>query len=150
MLIDYQINPSLMGGTVNEIKDGGILHINLRGRLGVLEVPRKLVTDEVEIELGHKLEFYFSYLQVIEDVEKYDGIILNPAYGVEPTLVGARFTQVNDTAIEAEILGGLGTVAVPRRFVFTDKPLEVSMGCEFYLSCMKVVDKTELPKPSNQ
>ena len=145
-MIDYQIGPALMGGLVNGIEEGDILHINLNGRLGVVRVPKDLVIDDVEIELGHQLQFYFSYIQVVDVPYDYDSSDLNPEYGVTPTIIGGKFTKVNDTAVEAEILNGLGTVAVPRRWVFTDKALEVGQNCELYLSAMKVVGKQELPK----
>ncbi len=147
MKIDYQINPALMGGVVKNITEKGLVHINLNGRLGVFEVTPDMILDDVEIEPGHVLQFYFSYIQVTNRAYEYDLSDLNPEYGMTPTLVGGKFTQVNDSAIEAEIMDGKGTVAVPRRWVFTDSVLEVGQECEFYFSRMKIVDKIKLPAP---
>lgn len=144
-MIDYQINPSLMGGVVKEISEQGIMHINLNGRLGVIRVPKHLVTDNTEIEPGHELQFFFSYIRVIENPYEYDSSDLNPDYEIAPTLLGGTFIKVNDTAVEAEIMDGLGTIAVPRRWVFTDTVLEEGQSCEFYFSTMKIVGKRELP-----
>jgi hypothetical protein len=143
--IDYQINPALMGGVVKEISEDGIVKINLNGRLGVIKVPKRMIIDDIEVEPGHELQFFFSYIQVVEHPYEYDSSDVNPDYGITPTLLGGKFTQVNDTAIEAEIMDGMGTVAVPRRWVFTPVVLEVGQNCEFYFSLMKIVGKREVP-----
>lgn len=142
---DYLINPVMMGGLVKEISEDGIVKVNLHGRLGVIKVPRRVIVDDTTLEPGHDLKFYFSYIQVIEKPYEYDSSDINPEYEISPTLLGGKITQVNDTAIEAEMMDGLGTVAVPRRWVFTPVELEVGQDCEFYFSCMKVVGKRTLP-----
>jgi hypothetical protein len=144
-MVDYQIGPALMGGVVKEISEKGIVKINLNGRLGVIKVPKTMIVDDIEIEPGHELQFYFSYIQVVEHENDYDSSDMNPDYGITPTLIGGKFTQVNDTAIEAEIMDGMGTVAVPRRWVFTPVVLEEGQNCEFYFSLMKVTGKREIP-----
>lgn len=144
-MVDYLINPVMMGGLVKEISDEGIVKINLHGRLGVIKVPRNIIVDDIPLEPGHELRFYFSYIQVVENAYQYDSSDINPEYGISPTMLGGKITKVNDTAIEAEMMDGLGTVAVPRRWVFTPVKLEVGQDCEFYFSCMKVVGKREIP-----
>lgn len=147
-MLEYQINPTLMGGIVKEISDDGCVRINLNGRLGVIKVPRSLVIDDVKLEPGHKLQFYFSYIQIAEDTYDYDSADINPSFGVNPTLLGGKLTIVNDTAIEAKIMNDLGSVSVPRRWVFTPVSLEEGQNCEFYFSCMRVVGKKKLPEES--
>ncbi|MGC4018302.1 MAG: CBO2463/CBO2479 domain-containing protein [Muricomes sp.] len=149
-MIEYQINPALMGGVVKEISKEGIVKINLNGRLGVIKIPRALIIDSVKLEPGHQLRFYFSYIQVVENPYEYDSSEMNPDCEMNPTLLSGKITIVNDTAIEAEIMDGLGSVAVPRRWVFTPLALEAGQDCEFYLSCMQVVGKQELPEESIQ
>lgn len=146
-MLDYLINPVLMGGLVKET-DGETVKIHLHGRLGVITVPRFLVLDSIAPETGHELKFYFSYLQINEQPYDYDAAALQKGREVEPVLIGAELTEVNDTAVKAKIQDGLGTVAVPRRWVFTDIPLAVGQTAEFYLSPMKVVGKRELPAKS--
>lgn len=146
-MLDYVINPVLMGGLVKET-DGETVKIHLHGRLGVITVPGRLVPDPIALEPGHELRFYFSYLQINEHPYDYDAWPLLTAQEVAPVLVGAELTEVNDTAVKAVIQDGLGTVAVPRRWVFTDVPLAVGQTAEFYLSPMKVVGKRELPAES--
>lgn len=69
--MDYIINPVKMGGLVKKVTDG-MLKIHLHGRLGVFIVPESLVIDDTPIEPGHDLEFYFSYIQIVEDPYDYD------------------------------------------------------------------------------
>ncbi len=144
-MIEYQINPALMGGVVKEISEDGIVKINLNGRLGVIKVPKSLVIDNGVLEPGHRLQFYFSYIQIVENPYEYDRSDMNPDFGINPTLLGGKITIVNDTAVEATIMDGMGTVAVPRRWVFTPVVLEVGQSCEFYFSCMRITGKQDLP-----
>ncbi|MBC2578680.1 hypothetical protein HLB30_09130 [Peptostreptococcus russellii] len=138
-MIDYQINPVLMGGTIKSISSDGTVKINLRGRLGVLKVPSDIVINKEELETGKKLQFFFSYLRVIDNDIEFDDLDLNVDYGLNPTILGGKFLEVNDTAVEVGVMNGKGTVAVPRRWVFTENDLEENNSCEFYLSCMQVV-----------
>ncbi|MDO4671904.1 MAG: CBO2463/CBO2479 domain-containing protein [Porphyromonadaceae bacterium] len=138
-MIDYQINPVLMGGTIKSISSDGTVKINLRGRLGVLKVPSDIVINKEELEAGKKLQFFFSYLRVIDKDIEFDDLDLNVDYGLNPTILGGKFLEVNDTAVEVGVMNGKGTVAVPRRWVFTENDLEENNSCEFYLSCMQVV-----------
>lgn len=138
-MIDYQINPVLMGGTIKSISSDGTVKINLRGRLGVLKVPSDIVINKEELEAGKKLQFFFSYLRVIDKDIEFDDSDLNVDYGLNPTILGGKFLEVNDTAVEVGVMNGKGTVAVPRRWVFTENDLEENNSCEFYLSCMQVV-----------
>ena len=147
-MVEYQINPALMGGVIKEISEDGCVKINLNGRLGVIKVPRRLIIDDIKLEPGHKLQFYFSYIQIVEDPYEYDSSDINPDFGINPTLLGGKLTIVNDTAVEAEIMNDLGSVAVPRRWVFTPVALEEGQNCEFYFSCMRLDGKKELPEKS--
>ncbi|AME10001.1 MULTISPECIES: CBO2463/CBO2479 domain-containing protein [Gemella] len=140
--MDYIINPVMMGGIIKEVKDDKV-KIHLHGRLGVITVPTKLIKTDNILEMGHVLEFYFSYIQVMEDPYEYDSSdILYEE--MQPCLLGGKITQVNDTAIEVAIMDGLGTIAVPRRWAFTTVVLEENQDVEFYLSHMRVIGKKEI------
>ncbi|MGN0505725.1 MAG: CBO2463/CBO2479 domain-containing protein [Lachnospiraceae bacterium] len=145
--MDYIINPVLMGGLVKEVK-GDFVKVHLHGRLGVITVPRALVLEEMQLKPGHEMQFYFSYLQVNEAPYDYDSSSICCDRVLEPCLVGGIITEVNDTAIKADIMNELGTVAVPRRFVFTDVPLKEGQNIEFYFSPMHVIGKREIPAES--
>ena len=101
--------------------------------------------DKLEPEIGHEMQFYFSYLQVNETPYDYDSAAISLDLELSPCLLWGTITEVNDTAIKAEIMEGLGTIAVPRRWVFTPVVLEKGQNVEFYFSCMKVIGKKDIP-----
>lgn len=145
--MDYIINPVLMGGLVKAVADEGI-KIHLHGRLGVITVPRRLIEGGTPLEPGHELQFYFSYLQITQTTCEYDAAPMERAGVQLPCLLGGELVEVNDTAVKARIQNGLGTVAVPRRWVFTDTALAVGQTAEFYLSRMTVTGKRDIPEAS--
>ncbi len=142
--MDYIINPVKMGGLVKAVNNGNI-KIHLHGRLGVITVPRSMIMGDTEIVPGHDLSFYFSYIQITQDPYDYDASDLTTDHEIMPCLIGGKVTQVNDTAIEVTMMNNLGTIAVPRRWAFTPVTLEVGQDAEFYLSCMEVVGKRDIP-----
>lgn len=146
-MMDYMINPVRMGGLVKEVTEDAI-KVHLHGRLGVITVPRPLILDPVELGPGHEMQFYFSYLQVNETPYDYDDSPIKKEKAFDPCLIGGKITEVNDTAIKAEMMDQLGTVAVPRRWVFTDLALQEGQNVEFYFSLMHVVGKREIPVES--
>lgn len=123
-----------MGGIITKI-NGDMLHVNLHGRLGVLEVPRSLLKGSVPEE-GMRVQFYFSYMQTTKSPLDYDTAALDPSLPLDPTLVGGKLITVNDTAVKTTITNIPGTIAVPRRWIFTDWPLEEGQYVEYYLSCL--------------
>ena len=62
-------------------------------------------------------------------------------YELKPVLMEGKVVSVNDTAIKVDIQGRLGVIAVPRRWVLTDKPLQPGLKVEFYFSYMQVTDE---------
>lgn len=143
MQLDYQINPIRMGGLVKEIGDN-LVKVHLHGRLGVIEVPESLIRGSEEIAPGYETAFYFSYIQVVERALDYDVAELTME-GAGPCLMGGRIIEVNDTAAKMAMMNGLGTIAVPRRWMFTPVELKVGQNVEFYFSAMDVVSKQTLP-----
>lgn len=145
--MDYMINPVLMGGLVKETSADQI-KVHLHGRLGVITVPKRIVADQMQLEPGHELCFYFSYLQVRAEPYDYDSAAMDPQVPISPCFLGGVLSEVNDTAVKAMIQDGLGTVAVPRRWVFTNEALREGQSVEFYFSCMKVTGKRDIPAES--
>lgn len=145
--MDYIINPVKMGGLVKEVEDN-LIKVHLHGRLGVITVPKRMVITSGALEPGHEVEFYFSYIQVVENPYEYDSSDMVTTHDIEPCLLGGKIIEVNDTAIKVDIMDNLGTVAVPRRWAFTPVTLENGQDTEFYFSCMKVVGKRDIPVES--
>lgn len=147
MKLDYVINPALMGGLVKEVSEDAV-KVHLHGRLGVITVPRSLILEPVTLQPGHEMQFYFSYLQVNETPYDYDDSPISKEKEFDPCLIGGTITEVNDTAIKAEMMDHIGTVAVPRRWVFTDQALQKGQNVEFYFSPMHVIGKRDIPVES--
>jgi hypothetical protein len=144
--LEYIINPVRMGGLVKEADDE-MVKVHLHGRLGVITVPRTCILGDEEIVPGTEMQFYFSYLEVTNAPYDYDTLpIKNGMF--EPCLIGGTICEVNDTAIKADIMDHLGTVAVPRRWVFTASTLEEGQNVEFYFSPMKIIGKRDIPAAS--
>lgn len=135
--LDYRIEPALMGGQITEISDTDI-KVNLNGRLGVLHMNPYLMENK-KVCKDDKVRFYFSYVQVTDNPLDYDYLPLKTESNVEPCLVGGTLEEVNDTAVKIRIGADAGTVAVPRRWIFTDKEPEVNDTVEFYLSRVQKV-----------
>jgi len=137
-MLDYTIQPLLMGGLVKSF-DSGFLTIHLNGRLGVLTLSRRLLRDGCAPSPGSRLRFFFSYLEVVETLWDCDSAPLNPARELSPCLLGGPLIEVNDTAVKLQLPLQLGTVAVPRRWVFTPLPLQPGLSAQVYLSCLESV-----------
>lgn len=142
--MDYVINPVKMGGLIKEVCDNSI-KVHLHGRLGVISIPKNLVMPHESLEIGCDMEFYFSYVQVVEDPYDYDSSDMITSHEIMPCLLGGKISEVNDTATKLEIMNQLGTIAVPRRWVFTPVPLKEGQNVEFYFSCMQVIGKRNIP-----
>lgn len=134
-----------MGGLVKEAA-GDSVKVHLFGRLGVITVPSDLISSTAPLEPGHELEFYFSYIQIVGDPYDYDCSDMAAGQELQPCLLGGKLTEVNDTAVTVEIMNHLGTIRVPRRWIFTSYPLKEGLDAEFYFSRMNVVRKREIPK----
>lgn len=135
--LDYQLNPVLMGGIVTAVTPDDI-KINLNGRLGVLHVTPDLAVPQSHISLGDKVKFYFSYMQTVENPLDYDYYPLRHEADMNPCLIGGVLDEVNDTAVKVTMGDHLGTIAVPRRWVFTNVALATGQKAEFYVSRITV------------
>lgn len=132
--MEYRINPVKMTGQVKALKDNQ-LEIHLQGRLGILTVKREILLSE-EIKAGDQIEFYFSYIQAVEEAENYNASGISIYHEEAPSLIGGRLTKVSDTRVEVAIMDDLGSMALPKGWVITPIPLEEGRQVEFYFSCM--------------
>jgi len=64
--MQYELNPVLTKGKVVAVNDTAI-KVDIQGRLGVITVPRRWVLTDQSLEPGLIVEFYFSYMQVVEE-----------------------------------------------------------------------------------
>lgn len=56
---------------------------------------------------------------------------------LNPILTKGKIVEVNDTAVKVDVLGRLGTICVPLRWVFAETKLEPGQIVEFYFSYMQ-------------
>lgn len=146
-MVEYLINPVKMGGTIKEMYDGGEkVKLYLNGRLGVIKVPRWLVRGTEQLEPGNKLEFFFSYIQIVDNPYDYSSNEMDPAEELFPSILGGKVIDINDTAITVKVMDDIGEITVPRRWIITSKPPKCGDDVEFYFSCMDVTGKKDLPK----
>lgn len=131
--LDYQICPVQMGGVVTAVEKDDV-KINLNGRLGVLHIAPQYLSSQNHTAPGDAVTFYFSYIQTVVKPLDYDYTPLHSGSDDGPCLVGGTLEEVNDTAVKVVVGSHIGTIAVPRRWVFTDSPLAVGQAAEFYLS----------------
>lgn len=136
----YMINPTLMMGTVKSNEDNQVI-INLRGRLGLITVPEKMIQTGEKVEAGIKLAFYFSYIQTVSRPLDYDDTELMQQQELFPCLLGGKIIHVDDTAVRVAINQELGTIYVPRRWMFTSVELTEGLAVEFYFSKMTIQKK---------
>lgn len=61
-----------MEGIIVEVQDGAI-GVDLKGRLGYMKVPLRMVITDYELKVGQEIAFNMSFLEVIseEPNEKY-------------------------------------------------------------------------------
>lgn len=137
-MFEYMISPVLMEGTLKETV-GDRMKIHLRGRLGVLTLPRYFFKGQSDPVAGDKVRFYFSYIQVVEKEGDYDINSLKTYDEVYPCLVGGKISMYNDTAVEVKALEDSITIFVPRRWVFTQKDLDDGLSVEFYISAVELI-----------
>ncbi len=146
MTLDYLINPVIMGGIVKDVYEDGTVKIYLNGRLGVIKVNPSLLRGDITPEPGHTLEFYFSYMQMLDEPYDYDASDMTPDHDIEPCLLGGTIIDVNDTAVTVAVMDRIGEITVPRRWLITSKVPENGCDVEFYFSCINVTGKRDLPK----
>ena len=78
--MQYTLIPKLMKGKIVQVNDTAV-KVDVQGRLGVITVPRRWVYTGNSMETGQVVEFYFSYMQVLDE----DGISVNK-YALESNM----------------------------------------------------------------
>ena len=69
----YTSTENYVEGVIVEVKDG-LIGIDLKGRMGSLRVPKRMVITDYELKLGLEVGFLLSYPEVLgpEINEKYE------------------------------------------------------------------------------
>ena len=65
--LKYISTERMYEGVLVEITDGAVT-IDLKGRLGQLKIPRRMLISEYEIVIGQEVGFVMSYPEVLNEV----------------------------------------------------------------------------------
>lgn len=70
--LKYASTERVFEGVIVNIKDGAVT-IDLKGRLGELKIPKRMLITDYELQLGQEVAFLMSYPEVLSDEinEKY-------------------------------------------------------------------------------
>jgi len=70
--LKYQSNPMYMEGIIVAIHDGAVT-MDLKGRLGSLKVPRRMLISDYELQVGQEVGFMMGHPEVVsaEPCEQY-------------------------------------------------------------------------------
>ena len=70
-LLNYASTERLFEGIISEVTDAGVM-IELKGRLGTLKIPKRMLISEHEPQVGHEVGFLMSYPEVLSETPNAD------------------------------------------------------------------------------
>lgn len=62
--LNYASTETLYEGIISEVTDAGVV-IELKGRLGELRIPKRMLISQHDPQIGHEVGFLMSYPEVI-------------------------------------------------------------------------------------
>lgn len=63
--LKYSSTENYYEGKVVDISDGSVT-IDIKGRLGRLELPKRMVINDNKLEVGHEVGFLMSFPEVVK------------------------------------------------------------------------------------
>lgn len=63
--LHYVSTEQFFGGIIVEVHDANVV-IDLKGRLGQLNIPRRMIISEYELQVGQEVGFLMTYPEVLE------------------------------------------------------------------------------------
>lgn len=67
--LKYTSSERYYEGVITEVTDGGI-SIELKGRLGRLILPKRMIISDYPLEIGSRVGFLMTYPEVIDEKQK--------------------------------------------------------------------------------
>ncbi|MDT2759225.1 CBO2463/CBO2479 domain-containing protein [Enterococcus xiangfangensis] len=64
--LKYVSTEQMFEGILVEIHDASVT-IDIKGRLGQLKIPRRMIISEYDLEIGQEVGFLMSYPEVLEE-----------------------------------------------------------------------------------
>ncbi|KAB8299707.1 MULTISPECIES: CBO2463/CBO2479 domain-containing protein [Bifidobacterium] len=62
--MQVELQPVKIKGVIKEITEVGV-RIGVKGRMGVLSLPLRMIYSDKPLQLGQECEFYLSYVNVL-------------------------------------------------------------------------------------
>lgn len=62
--MQVELQPVKIKGVIKEITEVGV-RIGVKGRMGVLSLPLRMIYSDKPLQLGQECEFYLSYVKVL-------------------------------------------------------------------------------------
>ena len=103
-----------MEGVIVELRSD-IVAIDLKGRLGYLEVPMRMMITEYPLKVGQEVSWDMSFVEQLGPEPEVD----NQCTGNLEAVRGS-ITEVHDGCVGSEFENGLGHFKVPMRMMITD------------------------------
>ncbi|MGX2946470.1 CBO2463/CBO2479 domain-containing protein [Enterococcus alishanensis] len=64
--LKYTSTEQMFEGIIVEVHDASVT-IDIKGRLGQLKIPRRMIISEYDLEIGQEVGFLMSYPEVLEE-----------------------------------------------------------------------------------
>ncbi len=120
-----------MEGVIVELR-GDIVAIDLKGRLGYLEVPMRMLITEYPLKVGQEVSWDMSFVEQLGTKPEID----NQSVGDIKTVYGT-ISEVHDGCVGSEFENGLGRFKVPMRMMITDYYPEPGQNVGWKMSTIK-------------
>ena len=119
-----------MEGVIVELRDE-IIAIDLKGRLGYLEVPKRMMVAEYPLMVGQEVFWDMSFVEQLGKQPEDDQSV-----GEIKTVYG-NISEVHDGCVASEFANGLGHFKVPMRMMITDYYPEPGQAVGWRMSSIK-------------
>lgn len=120
-----------MEGVIVELR-GEIVAIDLKGRLGYLEVPMRMMITEYPLKVGQEVSWDMSFVEQLGPKPEID----DSSVGEIKTVYGV-ISEVHDGCVGSSFENGLGHFKVPMRMMITDYYPEPGQNVGWRMSSIK-------------
>ena len=120
-----------MEGVIVELRDE-IVAIDLKGRLGYLEIPKRMMIAEYPLMVGQEVFWDMSFVEQLGKEPEID----NQSVGEIKTVYG-NISEVHDGCVASSFENGLGHFKVPMRMMITDYYPEPGQAVGWRMSSIK-------------
>ena len=120
-----------MEGVIVELRDE-IVAIDLKGRLGYLEVPMRMLITEYPLKVGQEVSWDMSFVEQLGSKPEID----DQSVGEIKTVYGV-ISEVHDGCVGSSFEDGLGHFKVPMRMMITDYYPEPGQNVGWRMSSIK-------------